>query len=123
MKILQTLAIGLLAFSMAGCLWDKPQEQGVVPVGGDPPPVDQAPSISGLPTEATVIVGDLLQITPTATDPEGDPLTFEIENMPAWASFSTATGSLTGTPTSANVGTFSDVRISVRDSVNVTSGQ
>lgn len=93
-----------------------------MPVGGDPPPVDQAPSISGLPTEATVIVGDLLQITPTATDPEGDPLTFEIENMPAWASFSTATGSLTGTPTSANVGTFSDVRISVRDSVNVTSG-
>ena len=35
--------------------------------------------------------------------------------MPAWATFSIATGALTGTPTSSNVGTFSNIVISVSD--------
>ena len=122
MSILKTLAIGLLALSMTACLEDKPQQSPSPFVGTPPPPVNQAPSIGGLPPEAAIMVGTPLQITPTATDPENDPLTFEIENVPAWASFSTATGRLTGMPTSANVGTFNNVRISVRDGVNVTHG-
>ena len=35
--------------------------------------------------------------------------------MPAWATFSIATGALSGTPTSSNVGTFSNIVISVSD--------
>lgn len=68
------------------------------------------------------MAGDPFQIAPTASDPENDPLTFEIANKPAWASFSTATGMLSGTPADANVGTYDGVRISVRDAVNVTQG-
>ena len=52
---------------------------------------------------------------PSATDPDGDPLTFSISNLPAWASFDSATGSLTGTPGVARVGTTLDVTISVSD--------
>jgi hypothetical protein len=109
---------------MAGCLENKPEELSEAPVVLPPsPPVNQAPSIGGLPSsEATVVAGTALQITPTATDPENDPLTFEIENKPVWAAFNAATGGLSGTPADSNVGTFDNVRISVRDSVNVTRG-
>jgi hypothetical protein len=42
-------------------------------------------------------------------------LTFSIQNRPAWASFNTSTGRLTGTPTASDVGTYSDIRITVSD--------
>ena len=48
-------------------------------------------------------------------DPDSDTLGFTIQNRPAWASFDTATGRLSGTPTAANVGTFSNIVISVSD--------
>ena len=37
------------------------------------------------------------------------------QNKPAWAAFDTATGRLSGTPTSQNVGTFSGIVITVSD--------
>jgi hypothetical protein len=52
---------------------------------------------------------------PTASDANGDTLTFTVQNMPSWASFSASTGKLSGTPTSANVGTTSNIVISVSD--------
>lgn len=55
------------------------------------------PSISGTPP-TTAIDGKVYSFTPKATDANGDALTFSIQNMPRWASFSTATGTLTGTP-------------------------
>jgi hypothetical protein len=45
----------------------------------------------------------------------GGTLTFSVQNMPSWATFSTATGELQGTPASANVGTFANIVISVSD--------
>jgi putative Ig domain-containing protein len=122
LSILKTLAVGLLALSITACFEDKPQRGADPTVGVPPPPVNQAPSIGGLPTEATIVAGNPFQLTPTATDPENDPLIFEIENRPVWASFNAATGRLSGTPADANVGTFENVRISVRDGVNVTHG-
>lgn len=119
MSMLRILAVGLLALSMTACLENKPKDEVPPP---PPPPVNQAPTIGGLPAEASVTAGDPIQITPTASDPENDPLTFEIANMPAWASFSSGTGTLSGTPADANVGTYDNVRISVRDAVNVTQG-
>ena len=61
------------------------------------------------------MVGNAYSFTPSASDPDGDPLTFSIENLPSWASFDSATGTLSGTPTLANIGTFSSIRISVTD--------
>ena len=70
-----------------------------------------APKISGAPvTSATA--GQVYSFQPSATDAEGNPLGFSIQNKPAWASFSTATGKLAGTPTA---GTYSNIVISVSD--------
>lgn len=40
---------------------------------------------------------------------------FFVENAPAWTTFDPATGRLEGTPGEADVGAFSDIRISVTD--------
>jgi len=77
-------------------------------------PANRAPTISGNPL-AQINAGSAYAFQPTASDPDGNTLTFRIENMPAWATFSTANGRLSGTPAVANVGTFSNIRISVSD--------
>src|SRR5581483_5558463 len=61
------------------------------------------PSISGTPA-SSVVVGAKYTFRPSASDTDGDALTFSIENLPAWATFDTTSGVLSGTPTSANVG-------------------
>jgi hypothetical protein len=76
---------------------------------------NRAPTITGAPA-TTVDVGVAYSFTPTASDPDQDTLGFTIQNKPAWAGFDTATGRLSGTPTSANVGTFGNIVISVSDS-------
>ena len=52
---------------------------------------------------------------PTAGDGDGDTLTFSITGRPAWATFSSANGELRGTPSAAEVGTYSNIVISVSD--------
>ncbi|HEV8331381.1 MAG TPA: putative Ig domain-containing protein, partial [Steroidobacteraceae bacterium] len=81
-------------------------------VVGDVP--DTAPTISGTPP-TSVMVSTAYSFTPTASDPDGDPLTYSIANKPAWASFSASSGSLSGTPGTANLGTFANITISVSD--------
>ena len=84
------------------------------PGSGPPPPTNRAPTISGSPPTA-LVVGQSYDFTPSASDPDGDPLTFSIQNRPAWATFSAATGRLNGTPGAGDVGQFSNVQISVSD--------
>lgn len=79
-----------------------------------PPPGNEPPTISGSPAQA-VTVGMTYQFQPQASDPEGQSLTFSIANRPAWASFNTATGELSGTPGPANLGQTSNIVISVSD--------
>jgi hypothetical protein len=67
----------------------------------NPPPATNALTISGTPA-AQVTIGSEYDFTPTARDPDGDPLTFTIVNQPAWASFDVNTGRLWGTPEEAN---------------------
>lgn len=73
-----------------------------------------APKISGTPP-ASASVGATYRFQPTASDPNGDKLTFSIGNRPSWLSFNTSTGLLTGTPTAANVGTFTGISVKVTD--------
>ncbi|MGI9344510.1 MAG: putative Ig domain-containing protein, partial [Gammaproteobacteria bacterium] len=77
-------------------------------------PANGAPIISGTPP-TTVTVGNLYSFTPAAEDPDGDALTFSIENLPAWATFDPATGTLTGTPQAADAGNYTGVQIAVAD--------
>jgi hypothetical protein len=73
-----------------------------------------APTITGTPT-TSVMQGQTYSFTPSANDANGDALTFTITNRPAWASFDSRTGRLSGTPTSSNVGAFGNIVISVSD--------
>ena len=77
-------------------------------------PADQAPVISGSPA-TSVVAGSAYGFTPTASSPSGNALTFSVANLPSWANFSSSTGRLSGTPATANVGTFSNIVISVSD--------
>ena len=81
---------------------------------GMPPESNSPPTISGSPATA-VTVGQGYWFVPGATDPDGDALTFSIRNPPAWASFSTSTGRLSGTPSAGAVGTYGGIEISVGD--------
>lgn len=75
---------------------------------------NKAPTISGTPATA-VNAGSAYAFRPTAADADGDTLTFAIANRPAWAMFNSATGQLSGTPSSASSGTYANVVISVSD--------
>jgi hypothetical protein len=78
------------------------------------PPPNTAPVISGKPP-AAVTAGTAYSFTPQASDADGDALTFSIASKPSWATFSTSTGRLSGTPTDADVRTWSGVAIKVSD--------
>lgn len=72
------------------------------------------PTISGTPA-TTVVQDSAYGFVPVASDSDGDVLTFSIANSPRWAMFDTATGSLAGLPGEGDVGTYSDILISVDD--------
>ena len=79
-----------------------------------------APTISGTAPTSVAVAG-AYSFTPKATDPDGDPLSFSVQNKPSWASFSIATGRLSGTPGVSNVGTTSGIVISVSDTHTTAS--
>jgi hypothetical protein len=75
-------------------------------------------TISGTPA-STVAVGSAYSFTPTVKDSlTGRTLAFNIVQKPSWATFSSTTGKLSGTPTSANVGKYSNIGIAVNDGIN-----
>ena len=82
--------------------------------GTAPGPTNRPPTITGSPAGA-VAVGQAYSFTPSASDPDGQALTFSITNKPSWATFSASTGRLSGTPAAANVGSTSNIVISVTD--------
>lgn len=84
------------------------------------PAPNAAPTISGTP-KTTVTAGTAYSFVPTASDPQKQALGFSITNKPSWATFNTATGALTGTPSAGNVGSFANIVISVSDGTNKTS--
>jgi Putative Ig domain len=79
-----------------------------------------APRLSGSPATA-VTAGQLYSFTPSASDADGDALSFSIQNGPSWATFTTDTGQLSGTPTTTHVGSYANIVISVSDGKATTS--
>jgi len=71
-----------------------------------------APTIGGIPV-TTDLVGEAYSFLPTTTNPGGGTLSFSIANMPAWGTFSSTTGELTGTPSNAQAGAYANIAISV----------
>ena len=62
-----------------------------------------------------MLEGELYEFTPIASDADGDTLVFSIARKPAWASFDSATGRLSGTPEAEDVGNFTNIMITVTD--------
>jgi hypothetical protein len=110
-------------WSWTGSMW-VPSSDPRVATAGAPP------TISGIPPTSAA-VGEAYSFVPTTTA-GGGKLAFAIANMPPWASFSTLTGALTGTPSSAQTGAYPGILISVSNgsasaslapfSITVTTG-
>jgi len=82
--------------------------------------VNDLPVVNGVPT-ATVVAGVAYSYSLNATDAEGDALTYNLLNAPAWLSLS-GNGVLSGSPVEADVGLHENITITVSDghgSVNV----
>jgi hypothetical protein len=94
---------------------------GIVVSDASPTPVgNTAPIISGTPA-TSVVAGSAYSFKPSASDADGNTLAFSISGKPSWATFSTATGTLGGTPTASQTGTYSSIVISVSDGMATKS--
>lgn len=82
---------------------------------------NDAPVISGTPV-TTVNEDALYSFTATASDVDvGDSLTFSIANAPSWLSINASTGVVSGTPANDDVGTASNIVVSVSDGTTSAS--
>jgi hypothetical protein len=117
--------IALSAAALSGCGGD---DEEPTPASGTeqppsvPPPgsSNHAPTISGNAPSA-VYASSAYNFVPSAADADGDTLAFSIDNKPAWATFNTSTGRLSGTPDAADVGTYANISISVSDGHDSTA--
>jgi hypothetical protein len=99
--VLNSFTVTVQAAGSGGSTPTPPSKSGAVTIGGSPP--------------STVSAGTTYSFTPSTTDPSGRTLSFSIIDKPSWATFSSSTGKLTGTPSAANVGKFSNIEIAVND--------
>ena len=84
-----------------------------VAVGPVAPP-NRPPAISANPP-GLVAPGELYRYSVRATDPDGDALSYRIEGQPSWADFDADEGTLSGTPTQSDIGSYTGIRITVAD--------
>ena len=113
-----TKTVLLTAALLTGCLESASPPQG----GGEAAGISDntAPKIAGKPLEVAVM-SDAYAFQPTASDDDGDTLTFSIRNKPSWASFDAVTGKLEGIPQFGDVGTYEGIEISVSDGTALAS--
>jgi hypothetical protein len=72
-----------------------------------------APTISGTPA-TTAVVGQTYSFQPHVAKSGSVAVSFSIAHAPAWAKFNTATGQLSGTPASNQVGQYAGIVITMR---------
>lgn len=100
----------LVAFALAGCGGGAGVTAGTAAETGTSPTAN----ISGTPA-TSVTAGNLYSFSPSASASDGGALTFSIANAPAWATFNTKTGQLSGVPKASDAGTTSGIVITVAD--------
>lgn len=86
----------------------------------EPTPSNTPPVISGTPS-TSILQDNTYSFVPTASDDDGDTLTFSISGRPLWATFNPNTGELAGRPTAADIGTYTGITISVSDGAATAS--
>lgn len=97
---------------LSGCL--STAENVEAEPGNPQPPSNSRPTISGSPSSA-VMVNEAYSFTPSASDPDGDSLSFSVANLPGWATFNSSNGRISGTPSPGDEGTYSNIRITASD--------
>jgi hypothetical protein len=110
------LSVLVALLALAGCL-EHPRPKVAADGGVNAaivPAANAAPTIGGIPA-TSVLAGSAYRFMPSASDVNGDALTYQIQNKPQWATFSVLTGELVGTPGSADVGSNANIAISVSD--------
>jgi hypothetical protein len=76
--------------------------------------VNRSPVLTSIGSK-TVNEGSLLSFTVSATDPDGDILTYSTSNLPTGASFNASTRTFSWTPTHNQIGTYTNVHFEVTD--------
>ena len=110
---------------LAGCFDVVDKVEPPLVGQSQPPPsnpltTNRPPVLSGSPsTSATV--GRSWSFTPSVSDPDGDTVTFSIENKPNWANFNESTGTLSGVPQLGQQGNYSNIRIMANDGQMTTA--
>jgi hypothetical protein len=66
-------------------------------------------------------VGGVYSFQPALTPASSATVGYSIQNLPTWATFSTATGQLLGTPTAADVGVYKNIVITASSSASSAS--
>lgn len=85
--------------------------------------VSTPPQISGTP-DLIVTQGGTYSFTPISSDINSNNLIFEISNLPDWAEFDSSTGKLSNKlnrPNNSDVGTYSNIVISVKEASDTVS--
>lgn len=111
----RSLRVGLLAvvagIALAGCLPEAGTGAARAPANSPP---NTAPVIAGTPSTAAT-AGTPWQFLPSASDADGDALTFSATGLPGWATVNPQSGLVSGTPSAGDVGTTGSIRVSVSD--------
>lgn len=107
------IAVALM-FVLAGCGNDIDGSSPTVRAAAANPNVNSPPTLAGSPV-TTAAIGSSYRFAPVAADADGDTLSFAVQNLPKWASFSASTGALSGTPQTGDAGNYPNVVISVSD--------
>jgi hypothetical protein len=111
----RALLIVLLAAALGGCLTSEESNTGRPGSGHSGAQTgNSAPTISNSP-DTVIMTGDTYSFRPSASDADGDTLTFFVTNLPRWANFDSKTGTLSGRPVSGDEGIYTDIIISVSD--------
>ena len=76
--------------------------------------IDRPPAITGNPP-ASATVGQSYVFRPTAHDPEGRRIVFNIRNKPTWLAIDATTGTIRGTPNRTQIGTYRNIVLSASD--------
>lgn len=117
--VIVAAAVWLAACSSGGS--DTPEaaaDQSPPPAGGSSS--NSPPTISGNPP-SSVKVEESYSFRPDASDPDGDTITFSVQNKPSWADFNTSSGALNGTPQAGDEGSYDNIRITASDGSDTDS--
>jgi hypothetical protein len=109
------LSITIAVVGCSGSGGGRSRDQGGSPSAGNRPP-----TIVGV-ASSRVTPGEPYEFVPSAHDPDGDRLEFQIDGIPSWARFDHATGRLWGTPQERDVGIVRNIRIRVTDGRHVAT--